>query len=211
MRAAGPGTRRGRWRWSRCPPGRFMSASASNGNSIGRRTGRGASAHSRREFLQAAAATGAAVIAPLLLPVSLARGAARTRPNLVFFLGEGARWDESSLAGNRLLKTPNIDRIGREGAVFTDAFCINSLCLPSRATILSGLYSHTTGAVDNQHSKVPDRFPIVSLLHRASGVRALRPEAGSRGAAQSVWRPGACRAHPATRRAARGAAPRDRR
>jgi len=146
-----------------------MSASASNGNSIGRRTGRGASAHSRREFLQAAAATGAAVIAPQLLPVSLAHGAARTRPNLVFFLGEGARWDESSLAGNRLLKTPNIDRIGREGAVFTDAFCINSLCLPSRATILSGLYSHTTGAVDNQHSKVPDRFPIVTDLIRSHG------------------------------------------
>ena len=52
------------------------------------------------------------------------------------------------------------DRIGREGVVFTEAFCINSLCLPARATILSGLYSHTTGAVDNQHSKVPDRFPI---------------------------------------------------
>jgi arylsulfatase A-like enzyme len=66
----------------------------------------------------------------------------------VFFLGEGARWDESSLAGNTLLKTPNIDRIGREGAEFTEAFCINSLCLPARATVLSGLYSHTTGAVD---------------------------------------------------------------
>ena len=136
---------------------------------MGRRIRSGASAHSRREFLQAAAATGAAVIAPQLLPVSLARGAAPTRPNLVFFLGEGARWDESSLAGNRLLKTPNIDRIGREGAVFTDAFCINSLCLPARATILSGLYSHTTGAVDNQHSKVPDRFPIVTDLIRRHG------------------------------------------
>jgi arylsulfatase A-like enzyme len=95
--------------------------------------------------------------------------AATTRPNLVFFLGEGARADESSLAGNKLLHTPNIDRIGREGAVFANAFCINSLCLPARATILSGLYSHTTGAVDNQHSRVPRRFPILPDLLRQHG------------------------------------------
>jgi arylsulfatase A-like enzyme len=91
------------------------------------------------------------------------------RPNIVFFLGEGARWDESSLAGNSLLKTPHIDRIGREGALFRNAFCINSLCLPARATILSGLYSHTSGAVDNQHSKVPKKFPIVTDLIRNGG------------------------------------------
>jgi arylsulfatase A-like enzyme len=125
--------------------------------------------YTRRSFLRAAGATGAAVIAPQLLPASRGQPASRTRPNLVFFLGEGARWDESSLAGNTLLQTPNIDRIGREGAEFRQAFCINSLCLPARATVLSGLYSHTTGAVDNQHSKVPERFPIVTDLIRAHG------------------------------------------
>ena len=123
----------------------------------------------RRNFLQAAGATGATLIAPQLLQVPRAQAAAAARPNLVFFLGEGARWDESSLAGNKVLRTPHIDRIGREGAVFPEAFCVNSLCLPSRATILSGLYSHTTGAVDNQHSKVPDRFPLVTDLIRARG------------------------------------------
>lgn len=43
----------------------------------------------------------------------LGRGALRERPNLVFFLSEGARSDESSLAGNKILKTPHIDRIGQ--------------------------------------------------------------------------------------------------
>jgi arylsulfatase A-like enzyme len=123
----------------------------------------------RRDFLQTASAAGAAALAAPLLPAALGRTATTTRPNLIFFLGEGARWDESSLAGNKLLKTPNIDRIGRDGAVFENAFCINSLCLPARATILSGLYSHTTGAVDNQHSKVPRRFPIVTDLIRHAG------------------------------------------
>jgi arylsulfatase A-like enzyme len=131
--------------------------------------GKDSSLQTRRAFLRSAAATGAAAIAPPLLQESLTHAASPGRPNLVFFLGEGARWDESSLAGNKLLKTPHIDRIGREGAVFENAFCINSLCLPARATILSGLYSHTTGAVDNQHSRVPARFPIVTELIRRSG------------------------------------------
>jgi arylsulfatase A-like enzyme len=123
----------------------------------------------RRTFLQGATAAGAAVLAPQLLRPRRSGAAPAARPNLVFFLGEGARWDESSLAGNKLLKTPHIDRIGREGVVFENAFCINSLCLPARATILSGLYSHTTGAVDNQHSRVPPRYPIVTDLIRDQG------------------------------------------
>jgi arylsulfatase A-like enzyme len=122
---------------------------------------------SRRTFLKGATAAGAAVLAPRLLRSAAPDTAAR--PNLVFFLGEGARWDESSLAGNTLLKTPHIDRIGRDGIVFGNAFCINSLCLPARATILSGLYSHTTGAVDNQHSRVPRQYPIVTDLIRDQG------------------------------------------
>ena len=122
----------------------------------------------RRSFLRSATAAGAAVMAPRLLP-AMSRRAAAHRPNLVFFLGEGARWDESSLAGHALLKTPHLDRIGSEGAVFQNAFCINSLCLPARATVLSGLYSHTTGAVDNQHSRVPRQFPLVPDLLRQSG------------------------------------------
>lgn len=53
--------------------------------------------------------------------------------------------------------------------MFNNAFCINSLGLPARATILIGLYSHASGAIDNQHSKVPDKFPIISDLIRNAG------------------------------------------
>ncbi len=127
------------------------------------------SSHSRRAFLRTAAKAGTAVISPQFLKEALASAITGSSPNLVFFLGEGIRWDESSLAGNNLLHTPNIDRIGREGVVFRNAFVINALCLPSRATLLSGMYSHATGAVDNQHSKVPDSFPLVTDLIRDSG------------------------------------------
>ena len=123
----------------------------------------------RRTFLKNAATAGAVAISPQFLKEALAAAVAGPKPNLVFFLGEGIRWDESSLAGNHLLHTPNIDRIGREGVVFRNAFVTNALCLPSRASILSGMYSHTTGAVDNQHSKVPNSFPLVTDLVRDSG------------------------------------------
>jgi arylsulfatase A-like enzyme len=138
-----------------------LSRTAANRNIVAMNT--------RRDFLRSAAATGATVLGSPLFGKAPAVSTPEARPNIVFFLGEGARWDEFSLAGNPLLKTPHIDRIAREGALFRNAFCINSLCLPARATILSGLYSHTSGAVDNQHSKVPKKFPIVTELIRDGG------------------------------------------
>lgn len=94
---------------------------------------------------------------------------AAQKPNLVFFLGEGLRSDEFSSAGNKILSTPNMDRIGREGFTFHNAFVINSLCLPSRATFLTGLYSHTTGAVSNVEGEIPRRYEIISDMLRAQG------------------------------------------
>jgi arylsulfatase A-like enzyme len=91
------------------------------------------------------------------------------KPNIVCFVGEGLRWDEFSSAGNKLLHTPNMDRIGREGCVFHNGFVVNALCLPSRATMLTGMYSHTTGAVSNIEGKIPARFPLVSDLLQKAG------------------------------------------
>src|ERR1700761_3532456 len=84
------------------------------------------------------------------------------KPNFVFFLGEGLRWDEFSFMGNPILRTPNMDRIAREGMTFKNAFVTNALCLPSRASILTGLYSHATGAIDNRDRPIPQNFPLVS-------------------------------------------------
>jgi arylsulfatase A-like enzyme len=91
------------------------------------------------------------------------------KPNIVCFVGEGLRWDEFSSAGNKILHTPNMDRIGREGCTFHNAFVVNALCLPSRATMLTGMYSHTTGAVSNVAGKIPPRFPLVSDILQKAG------------------------------------------
>ena len=91
------------------------------------------------------------------------------KPNIVFFVGEGLRADESSLAGNPILRTPNIDRIGKEGCRFKNAFVVNALCLPSRATMLTGLYSHTTGAATNVQGKIPPNTTVICDLLRDAG------------------------------------------
>lgn len=91
------------------------------------------------------------------------------RPNIVCFVGEGLRWDEFSSAGNKILHTPNMDRIGSEGCTFRNAFVVNALCLPSRATMLTGMYSHTTGAVSNVAGKIPAKFPLVSDMLQKAG------------------------------------------
>jgi len=90
-------------------------------------------------------------------------------PNIVFILGEGLRHDEFSGSGNRILHTPHMDRIAREGAVFKNAFVTNALCLPSRASFLTGAYSHSTGATTNDSDQVPARFTMVTDVLRQGG------------------------------------------
>lgn len=125
----------------------------------------------RRTVIKYLAGAAAASAAGLDTLESFARGldAGGNRPNIVCIVGEGLRWDEFSSEGNKLLHTPNMDRIGAEGCTFRNAFVVNALCLPSRATLLTGMYSHTTGAVSNVQGKLPSRFPLVSDLLQKAG------------------------------------------
>ena len=70
-------------------------------------------------------------------------------PNVVFILTDDQRWDCLSCVGHSSLKTPNMDRVAREGTRFAHMFCTTSLCSPSRASMLSGLYPHAHGVVNN--------------------------------------------------------------
>lgn len=85
------------------------------------------------------------------------------RPNILFMLTDDQRWDAIGLGGAKHLKTPNMDRLGHEGVYFKNAFCTTSLCSPSRASILSGLYAHTHGVVNNFTEYPTDlkSFPLV--------------------------------------------------
>lgn len=79
---------------------------------------------------------------------ALATGAEQ-RPNIVFILADDVRWDDLGATGHPFAKTPHIDRIAKEGALFRNAFATTVICSPSRANILTGLHTHTHGIIDN--------------------------------------------------------------
>ncbi len=71
--------------------------------------------------------------------------------NIIFILTDDHRYDFFGFTGKvPWLETPNLDKLAKEGAWFKNAFVTTSLCSPSRASILTGMYSHTHTIVDNQ-------------------------------------------------------------
>ncbi len=79
-----------------------------------------------------------------------------TKQNVIFILSDDHRYDFMGFTGKvPFLKTPNMDRMAREGTHLKNAFVTTSLCSPSRASILTGQFTHRHGVVDNQ-SLVPD-------------------------------------------------------
>ena len=86
------------------------------------------------------------------------------RPNIIFILSDDHAYQAIGAYGSRLAETPNIDRIGREGAVFTRAMVTNSICGPSRASLLTGKYSHKNGYTLNERKFNTDQPVFPSLL-----------------------------------------------
>jgi arylsulfatase A-like enzyme len=96
----------------------------------------------------------------LSLAVALVSSApliAAEKPNIVVMMTDDQRHDFLSCAGHPFIKTPNTDRIAKEGYRYVNMFVTNSLCAPSRATLMTGQYSHANGVLDNLGSKLnPD-------------------------------------------------------
>ncbi|MCI0694601.1 sulfatase-like hydrolase/transferase, partial [candidate division KSB1 bacterium] len=67
------------------------------------------------------------------------------RPNIVFIMSDDHAAHAISAYGSRLNKTPNIDRLAKEGMKLENCFVTNSICTPSRAAILTGKYAHLNG------------------------------------------------------------------
>ena len=127
--------------------------------------------HTRREFLKAIGiGTAALTFEGCSRQLERISGEKEDRPNIIFILTDDQRWDAMSCMGHKFLKTPNMDRIAREGALFTNAFCTTSLCSPSRATFLTGTYAHTHGVINNNGREYdPDITPIYPELLQREG------------------------------------------
>ncbi len=67
------------------------------------------------------------------------------QPNIVFIMSDDHAAHAMSCYGSKINETPNLDRIAEEGMRLDNCFCTNSICAPSRASILTGLYNHKNG------------------------------------------------------------------
>ena len=93
------------------------------------------------------------------------------RPNIVFILSDDHAYQAISAYGDarRLIETPNIDRIAKEGVLFKRCLVPNSLCGPSRATILTGTYNHINGFVNNTNCRFDGSQTTFPKLLQAAG------------------------------------------
>jgi len=94
------------------------------------------------------------------------------RPNILFMMSDDHAAHAISAYGSKLIETPNLDRLAKEGMRFERVYCVNSICTPSRATILTGQYSHVNG-VPVFNSLDPARMTVAKLLQKAGYYTAM--------------------------------------
>ncbi|PQO44624.1 sulfatase [Blastopirellula marina] len=85
--------------------------------------------------------------------------AADAPPNVVLILSDDQAWSDYSFTGSKTIETPNLDRLAQESLTFTRGYVPDSLCRPSLATIISGLYPHQHGIVGNDPPKTAKGDP----------------------------------------------------
>jgi len=93
-----------------------------------------------------------------------------TRPNVLIFCTDEQRGDHLGCMDNPILKTPNIDRIAREGTLFRNCYSSSPVCMPARATMFTGLTNRATGVYSNG-IPLPEHFPTMPGLLGEAGYR----------------------------------------
>jgi arylsulfatase A-like enzyme len=123
----------------------------------------------RREFLKTAGLAGAGILAGGYA----FQDRTRKRPNILFIMSDDHAYQAISCYDGRLNRTPNIDRLAKDGVRFVSSFGTNSICAPSRAVILTGKYSHLNGVIDNAVVFDGNQTTFPRLLQKAGYQTAL--------------------------------------
>jgi len=108
-----------------------------------------------------------AVLGSTLVLAAIVHAAESTRPNIVFIIADDMAWDDCGAYGNKAVRTPNLDRLAREGMRFDRAFLTASSCSPSRSSMITGRYPHSTDA-EQLHWPLPkEQVTFVEKLKAA--------------------------------------------
>src|SRR5215475_7298800 len=92
-----------------------------------------------------------------------------SRPNILVIVADDWSYPHAGVYGDKVVKTPNFDRVAREGALFTNAFCAAPSCTPSRASLLTGRAVHQLEEGGNLHAFLPAKFDTYPDLLEAAG------------------------------------------
>src|SRR5437763_15704424 len=119
----------------------------------------------RKEFLTMGAA-------PFLPRFSFAQPGARPK-NVLLLMSDQHRPHALGVDGNPVARTPNLDALARSAVRFDSAYCSNPVCVPSRASLLTGLYTHNHGALNNSIPWPFEKKTIAHYLGRAGYMTGL--------------------------------------
>ncbi|MHA1491070.1 MAG: sulfatase family protein [Promethearchaeota archaeon] len=90
----------------------------------------------------------------------------KEKMNVIFLISDAHRADHLSCYGNPMLKTPNLDALAKDGVRFTNCYCTNPICMPNRATMITGVYPNVHGVRSNGIN-LPENIPtITQTLHK---------------------------------------------
>ncbi|MVM32933.1 sulfatase-like hydrolase/transferase [Spirosoma sp. HMF4905] len=106
------------------------------------------------------------------------------RPNIVFILADDLGYGDIGINGQNLIKTPNIDRLAKEGMQFTQFYAGTSVCAPSRSSLMTGLHTGHTYIRGNKEVKPEGQQPIADSV---TTVAELLQRAGYTTAAFGKW------------------------
>jgi arylsulfatase A-like enzyme len=95
------------------------------------------------------------------------------RPNIIFIMTDDHSFQTMSAYDDRFIQTPNLDRIAREGRLFTHSFVSNSICAPSRAVMLTGKHNHLNGQINNFTRFDSSQVTFPKLLQKAGYETAI--------------------------------------
>jgi len=115
------------------------------------------------------------IFSPILF-LSYASGESHNKPNILFIMSDDHTTQAFGIYGSRLASlnpTPNIDKLAHEGMIFTNVFCNNSICTPSRASIITGQYSQTNGVLDLLGRIAPERQFLPIEMSKAGYLTAM--------------------------------------
>jgi len=94
------------------------------------------------------------------------------KPNILLVTADQLRQDALGCSGNIHARTPNLDGIASRGVVFSNAFTPNPICVPARASIMTGNYSHVCTGTKNNSGRIKEGQPLLTSVLKKAGYRA---------------------------------------